>query len=82
MDESFGLVIKHHLELQRRNRLLEPNMPLAEYRETRPSQSMAALEETQEWTMPDVAPEPDRAEPLFQPAEELWSGTPAFDWGD
>jgi hypothetical protein len=39
------------------------------------------LEETQEWTLPELTPAVEN-EPLFPPAEELWSGTPAFDWGD
>jgi len=78
MDESFAVAIQDHLELQRRNRLLEGEMPLSSYRDPR---SAAVLEDTQEWALPD-SPAVLEHEPLFPPAEELWSGTPAFDWGD
>jgi len=77
MDESFSFAIQDHLELQRRNRLLEGDMPLSAYREP----GATVLEDTQEWVMPD-SPAVLEHEPLFPPAEELWSGTPAFDWGD
>ena len=77
MDE-LGSVIQEHLDLQRRNRLLEAEMPLDHYREV----SVAdVLEETQEWVLPEARTVIEH-EPLFPPAEELWSGTPAFDWGD
>jgi hypothetical protein len=80
MDESFAVAIQDHLDLQRRNRLLEPDLPLDEYRDQTPA---SVLEETQEWVMPDTPAKLEHeAEPLFPPAEELWSGTPAFDWGD
>ena len=36
MDDSFDLAIKDHLELQRRNRMLEAEMPLSEYRDGPP----------------------------------------------
>lgn len=85
MDDSFDLAIKDHLELQRRNRMLEAEMPLSEYRDGRPTATNGhvaiALEDTQEWVMPD-SPAVLEHEPLFPAAEELWSGTPAFDWGD
>jgi hypothetical protein len=82
MEESFGLAIQEHLELQRRNRLLEAEMPIATYRDPSATpQASAVLEETQEWTLPELR-EAVENEPLFPPAEELWSGTPAFDWGD
>jgi hypothetical protein len=84
VDESLGLAIKEHLELQRRNRMLEPEMPLAHYREDSPNgngngngHAPVVLEDTQEWQLPDRS-----AEPLFPPADVLWTGTPAFDWGD
>ncbi len=80
MDESFAVAIQDHLDLQRRNRLLEPDLPLDEYRDPT---AASVLEETQEWVMPDTPAKLEHeAEPLFPPAEELWSGTPAFDWGD
>ena len=74
---EFGTAIQHHLELQRRNRMLEPDMPLAQYRDGNTDQvSVAiALEDTQEWTIADDAP-------MLPPVEDLWSGTPAFEWGD
>jgi hypothetical protein len=82
MDESFAFAIQNHLELQRRNRLLEREMPLDSYREPAPrGRSSVALEETQEWVMPE-SPAVLEHEPLFPPPEELWSGAPAFDWGD
>jgi hypothetical protein len=82
MEESFGLAIQDHLELQRRNRLLEPEMPIATYRDPGAvQQATSVLEETQEWVMPESRTVIEH-EPLFPPAEELWSGTPAFDWGD
>jgi hypothetical protein len=91
MDESFAFAIQDHLELQRRNRLLEGDMPLSVYREAR---APAVLEDTQEWQMPAppalleqewVTPETPAVlehETLFPPPEELWSGQPAFDWGN
>jgi hypothetical protein len=82
MEESFGLAIQEHLELQRRNRLLETEMPIEGYRDPSGATSVSSvLEETQEWTLPELRVE-SANEPLFPPAEELWSGTPAFDWGD
>lgn len=92
MDESFAFAIQDHLELQRRNRPLEEDMPLSAYHELRAPTPV--LEETQEWSMPEspalleqewVTPESPAVlehEPLFPPPEELWSGAPAFDWGD
>jgi hypothetical protein len=78
MDDSFAFAIQNHLELQRRNRTLEGDMPLATYRDPR---ARAALEDTQEWVTPE-SPALLEHEPLFPPAEQLWTGTPAFDWGD
>ena len=46
------------------------------------SLAAAAVEDTQEWVMPEVATVLSHHEPLFPAAEELWTGTPAFDWGD
>ena len=80
MDASFDLAIKEHQELQRRNRMLEGDMPLAPYRDPRAATS-DVLEETQEWVLPESRTVIGH-EPLFPPAEELWTGTPAFDWGD
>ena len=89
MDESFGLAIQEHLELRARNRLLEAEMPLDRYRTESvsnhslfKSEEAAVLEDTLEWSFPDeVRPEGQR-EPLLEPVEELWSVSPAFDWGD
>jgi len=86
MDDTFDLAIKDHLELQRRNRLLEREMPLDQYREPGSARAVAVtastvLEDTQEWVMPGVRTVIEH-EPLFPVPEELWSGTPAFDWGD
>lgn len=82
MDESFDLAIKDHLELQRRNRLLEGDMPLSSYLDPGTNgQAAVALDDTQEWVMPE-SPAVLEHEPLFPAAEELWSGAPAFDWGD
>jgi hypothetical protein len=93
MDESFAFAIQDHLELQRRNRLIDGDLPLSAYRE--PRVPAPVLEDTQEWAMPEcpallgeqewVTPESPAVlehEPLFPPSEELWSGVPAFDWGD
>lgn len=93
MDQSFAVAIQDHLDLQRRNRPLETEMPLDGYRDPRAAD---VLEETQEWVMPQapaalaeewVTPESPAVlehepEPLFPPAEDLWTGTPAFDWGE
>jgi hypothetical protein len=79
MDESFAFAIQDHLDLQRRNRLLDGEMPLAAYRDR--SARAVALEDTQEWVMPE-SPAVLEHEPLFPPPEELWTGQPAFDWGD
>jgi hypothetical protein len=78
MDDSFAFAIQDHLELQRRNRTLEGDQPLSAYRDPR---ARASLEDTQEWVMPE-SPAVLEHEPLFPPAEQLWTGTPAFDWGD
>jgi hypothetical protein len=80
VEESFGLAIKEHLELQRRNRLLEAEMPIERYRDPGSAPASAVLEETQEWALPE-SPTMIEHEPLFPAADELWSGTPAFDWG-
>ena len=77
MDDSFAFAIQDHLELQRRNRMLEGDMPLSTYREPRAT----VLEDTQEWVMPE-SPALLEHQPLFPPAEQLWTGTPAFDWGE
>ena len=81
MDESFGLAIQEHLELQRQNRALEEQMPLARYREQNANGNGHApaarveLEDTQEWSIGADGP-------LLPSAEDLWTGTPAFEWGD
>jgi len=93
VEDTFDLAIKEHLELQRRNRLLEAEMPLEHYKEpgsapaasapvsaSASASASAVLEETQEWALPED-PTVLGHEPLFPPAEELWAGTPAFDWG-
>jgi hypothetical protein len=100
MEASFDLAIKDHLELQRKNRMLEAEMPLSTYRDgpapapvpSPAARAAIALEDTQEWAMPEapallewVTPESPAVlehEQLFPPPEQLWSGTPAFDWGD
>jgi len=76
--DDLGSVIQEHLDLQRKNRLLEAEMPLDRYRDTSVVQ---VLEETQEWVLPESRTVLDH-EPLFTAAEELWTGTPAFNWGD
>ena len=48
----------------------------------RAGHAAVALEDTQEWVMPEVRTVLAHDEPLFPPAEELWTGAPAFDWGD
>ena len=78
MEDSFAFAIQDHLELQRRNRLLEGDMPLSGYREPRSNGRSHAvvLEDTQEWAMPDspewVVPDSPAVlehEQLFAPAE-------------
>ncbi len=98
MEESFDLAIKEHMELQRRNRMLESEMPLAHYLEPRSGEpgtrqlsspepssrrhsSAPVLEDTQEWVLPE-APTVMGHETPRPPAEDIWAGTPAFDWGD
>jgi hypothetical protein len=84
VEESFGLAIREHLDLQRRNRELETDMPLAHYLEggvASVNGGEHALEDTQEWVLPEAGTVIDHGR-LFPSAEELWSGTPAFDWGD
>ena len=78
MDDSFAVAIQSHLDLQRRNRMLEGDMPLASYRDRR---AASVLEDTQEWVMPE-SPALLEHEPLFPAAEQLWTGSPAFDWGE
>jgi hypothetical protein len=82
VEESFGLAIKEHLELQRRNRMLEPEMPLAHYRgDGTPGGGTQVLENTEEWVLPEARTVIGH-EPRAPVADELWTGTPAFDWGD
>ena len=89
--------IEEHLELKRRNALLEQNMPIERYKDDDPFQNhplfkteeQARLEET----MDDIAVPVD-AEALKWPAEEtsedsapdleesLWTRSRDFDWGD
>jgi hypothetical protein len=84
VEESFDLAIKEHLELQRRNRMLETEMPLEHYRaESEPSSGggTQVLENTEEWVLPEARTVIGH-EPPAPAAVELWTGTPAFDWGD
>jgi hypothetical protein len=84
VEESFGLAIKEHLELKRRNRMLEPEMPLEGYREgsTRSSGGgTQVLESLEEWVLPQERTVIGHERPT-PAADELWTGTPVFDWGD
>jgi hypothetical protein len=84
MEESFDLAIKEHLELKRRNRALEPEMPLEHYLDGSERSSGGAtqvLENTEEWVLPEARTVMGHEQPAPAP-EELWTGTPAFDWGD
>jgi hypothetical protein len=81
LSAMFALAIKEHLELQRRNRLLETELPLDRYRDGSPDGATPVPEDTEEWVLPEAATVLGH-EPLLRPAEELWTGTPAFDWGD
>jgi hypothetical protein len=84
VEESFGLAIKEHLELQRRNRALETEMPLEHYREGSERSSGSGtqvLESTEEWVLPEARTVIGH-EPRAPARDELWTGTPAFDWGD
>jgi hypothetical protein len=84
VEESFGLAIKEHLELKRRNRALEPEMPLEHYLDGSERSSGGAtqvLENTEEWVLPEARTVMGHEQPAPAP-EELWTGTPAFDWGD
>jgi hypothetical protein len=90
VEESFGLAIKEHLELKRRNSALETEMPLEDYRERSersPGGGTQVLENTEEWVLPEARTvigheQSARAQVSAQVADELWTGTPAFDWGD
>ncbi len=81
MEESFGLAIKEHLELKRRNRALESELPLEHYLETGATAVSPLSEDTQEWVLPEASTVLGH-EPRAPVADELWAGTPAFDWGD
>ena len=84
MEESFDLAIKEHLELQRRNRMLEAEMPLEHYKEGSERNSgggAQVLENTEEWVLPEASTVIGH-EPRAPVPDELWTGTPAFDWGD
>jgi hypothetical protein len=88
VEESLGLAIKEHLELKRRNSALEPEMPLEQYLEASdrsPRVSAQVLENTEEWVMPESSTVIGHEQPApaaAPAADELWTGTPAFDWGD
>jgi hypothetical protein len=97
VEASFGRAIREHLELKRRNSLLDGTMPLDRYREQdavgsrppfEPQESTRLQEATRfeearhESALADVWPDRER-EPLFgESPEDLWSGSPSFDWGD
>src|SRR5207245_3529943 len=81
LSAMFALAIKDHLELQRRNRELETDMPLAAYRDGGAVEAVE-LGDTQEWVMTEMATVLAHDEPLSPRAEDLWTATPAFDWGD
>ncbi len=89
MGESFDDVIKEHLELQRRNSRLEPEMPLTDYVGAGPVFDVEAGEkgaafDTAEWKGPKVGNRRDRAkaETFLESLEDVWSSGPVFDWGD
>jgi hypothetical protein len=87
VEASFGSVIKQHLELQRRNRHLDGEMPLDRYLD-QPAVANHALFKAEESARAEERPQPEEWPtrddgPLFpQSPEELWSSSPSFDWGD
>ena len=84
LSAMFALAIKEHLELKRRNRALESELPLEHYLEGSERSSgngAQVLENTEEWVLPEASTVIGH-EPRAPVADELWTGTPAFDWGD
>ena len=91
----FAQVIQDHLELRERNRQLEQQMPIDQYKSADPfdnhplfkTEEQARLEETMDGV---EAPELVAESTLGWPGEEavaeedsgLWTRTRDFDWGD
>jgi hypothetical protein len=87
--ESFDDVIKQHLELQRRNSKLEPEMPIANYVGQGPVfdgevAERGAAFDTAEWKgrRGRSGRDRDKAETFLESLEDVWSSGPVFDWGD
>jgi len=93
----FSQVIQDHLELKRKNSLLEPDMPLDRYKSEDPfdnhplfkTEEQARLEETLDGIEPEVVAHASSAWPGSQTlavgaAEDsgLWTRSRDFDWGD
>ena len=94
----FAQIIQDHLELKQRNAELEDSMPIDRYKVEDPfenhplfkTEEQARLEETMsgEETFPAAAArlrwpgEEEDDEPAAEPAEEAWSRSRDFDWGD
>ena len=93
----FSQVIQDHLELKRKNSLLEPDMPLDRYKSEDPfdnhplfkTEEQARLEETLDGIEPEVVAHASFAWPgsdtLSVGAADdsgLWTRSRDFDWGD
>jgi hypothetical protein len=91
MDSTFKDAIRDHLQLKERNRWIEDSMPLSHYRSAvldPEVESEDGAGEPDSATQGDIL-DPDgpsgwpTAEALgLEVPDALWSGQPAFDWGD
>ena len=94
----FTQVIQEHLELKQRNAELEPDLPLARYKNDDPfenhplfkTEEQARIEDTMDGTEPAI---PAQTVALEWPGEDteehpavephgLWTRSRDFDWGD
>ena len=98
MDTTFARVIEDHLELKRKNSLLDTNMPLSRYRVEDPfenhplfkTEEQARIEDTLDGSEPDlhaatVLAWPTATEPEAgepDPEDSFWGRSRDFDWGD
>ena len=95
-ESTFARVIEDHLELKRRNAMLDGKLPLDRYRVEDPfenhplfkSEEQARIEDTLSGSEPEIDPLKVLAWPNgngaaeVDPEDTLWGRSRDFDWGD
>ena len=95
-ESTFARVIEDHLELTRRNAMLDGKLPLDRYRvedrfENHPlfkSEEEARIEDTLSGSEPEIDPlkvlawSNGNGEAEVDPEDTLWGRSRDFDWGD